>query len=60
MTSCPYPDPHSPSAPSASKPSSRAAPIDARQLYAEAWDASDEDHDHCVAAHYVAHLKTDL
>lgn len=31
----------------------------ARQLYAEAWDCSEDSYDRCVAAHYIAHLETD-
>ena len=32
---------------------------DARQLFKQAWDAAVDDHDACVAAHYVAHLEED-
>ena len=32
---------------------------DARQLFQQAWDAAADDHDACVAAHYVAHLEED-
>ncbi len=32
---------------------------DARQLFRQAWDAAVDDHDACVAAHYVAHLEED-
>ena len=30
---------------------------DARQLYAQAWDAATDDYERCVAAHYVGHLE---
>lgn len=32
---------------------------DARALYQAAWEAVVDDHDACVAAHYVAHLTDD-
>lgn len=32
---------------------------DARQLYAQAWDAATDDYERCVAAHYVGHLEAD-
>ncbi|MBK7781552.1 MAG: hypothetical protein IPJ58_12455 [Ardenticatenia bacterium] len=32
---------------------------DARQLYAQAWDAAGDDYERCVAAHYVGHLEAD-
>lgn len=32
---------------------------DARQLYAQAWDAATDDYERCVAAHFVGHLEAD-
>jgi hypothetical protein len=32
---------------------------DARTLFREAWEAAADDHDACIAAHYVAHLEPD-
>ncbi len=33
---------------------------DARALFAQAWDAAQDDYDRSIAAHYVAHLEPDV